>query len=126
VCTDESGDDIAHLSWDAITGELHSVGHRFVRTHTAQSALTRREALIETKQWLRKLGISRLSPYWQMEGEPRHWEDAWTVRWKSDTRMAYVCIGARDGELRHALSWRIPPRPAGVVPDAPEARAPAG
>src|SRR6266487_1371726 len=25
VCADDSGEDIAHLSWDALTGELHSV-----------------------------------------------------------------------------------------------------
>ncbi len=111
-CKAADGRDIAHITWDADTGELHSLGHLGrPRKIPEGPVLNRKEAVRSAWNWLKATGVSKLSRVWHVDRAVQK-NGAWCVRMKSENRTAFVTIGYKTSDLNWLLTWSFRPNEA--------------
>ena len=117
VCKALDGKDIAHITWNADTGELVSLGHlRKPGALPEGPTLDRKEAVNSAWQWLKVVGVSKLSRTWHVDQAKHSGEDIWFVKLRSEDRSAFVTLGSKNRDLRWLMTWRSPPATEKIRP----------
>jgi len=107
ACRALDGKDIAHITWDADTGELLSLGHlRKPGALPEGPTLDRKEAVRSAWQWLKVVGVSKLSRAWHVDRAKHDGENIWCVLLRSEDRSAFVTLGSKSRELHWLMTWR--------------------
>ena len=102
TCANQTGQEIAYFTWDAMTGELWCFGvPPYPVFRITGKPLTSHEAVSLTGEWLRVAGIAVRASHWQSTGTPQRYDDIWTVCWQTEDRRARVW-DPLESTCRHA------------------------
>jgi hypothetical protein len=114
-CIDTDGAYLAEFTWNADTGELVRVGHRFPQVSASQQAASpspwtgeraKARAARLSYRWLCRLGMAQAASRCRLLGTSSAGGDAWTSQWRVDERSVMVNVNLVSGALGYAQRSR--------------------
>ncbi len=105
---DQQGHSVVHLTWDATSGDLISLGVISQPTdeHMAIPMDTHDVSAVAAS-WMSSLRISADTGRWEPDGTPTRQGRIWTTHWRADNQRAIVRIEHTTHRARFILCWRL-------------------
>jgi hypothetical protein len=99
-CDDSSGNYVAHVEWDAKSGEIvaSSRSNRYGNVPSG-APINSRDALVYAGALLRSVDAPATPRRWRLTETPERTSCAWRIHCRSRDRLAVVCIDASSGQL---------------------------
>lgn len=109
-CIDPNSGDVAHLLWNADTGELMRASHfqRHTRLAAFNAVSAQKDGVALAWDWFHALKIDRPSEEWRVVGAHYKHYAEWDIYLRAEDHYSILTVKTDTGQLVQALCGHLP------------------